>query len=102
MERHCYPGSVSLVGFSSPRLKTPSFPKSLKKRSFGIVRASAAVETKVAIIRIGTRGRYLFFLSSFFFFSLSLFAIMGFLCNVSLDLTQSFESSILLMFNSFL
>lgn len=67
MERHCYPGSVSLVGFSSPRLKTPSFPKSLKKRSFGLVRASAAVETKVAIIRIGTRGRYLFFLSSFFF-----------------------------------
>lgn len=56
MVRHCYPRSVSLVGFSSPRLKTPSFPKSLKKRSFGLVRASAAVETKVAIIRIGTRG----------------------------------------------
>lgn len=56
MERHCYPGSVSLVGFSSPRLKTPSFPKGLKKRSVGLVRASASVETKVAIIRIGTRG----------------------------------------------
>ncbi len=50
-------GSVLLLGFSSPRLKTPPF---LRK---GIIKASVAVEqqtqkTKTAVIRIGTRGRY--------------------------------------------
>jgi hypothetical protein len=50
-------GSVLLLGFSSPCLKTPPF---LRK---GIIKASVAVEqqtqkTKTAVIRIGTRGRY--------------------------------------------
>uniref|UniRef100_A0A2N9EQM5 Porphobilinogen deaminase, chloroplastic n=1 Tax=Fagus sylvatica TaxID=28930 RepID=A0A2N9EQM5_FAGSY len=48
-------GSVLLLGFSSPCLKTPPF---LRK---GIIKASVAVEqqtqkTKTAVIRIGTRG----------------------------------------------
>ncbi|XP_031272347.1 porphobilinogen deaminase, chloroplastic isoform X1 [Pistacia vera] len=55
MARHCYPSSISLVGFSLPG-KTQAFPKCIKKRTLGVVKASVAVETKVAIIRIGTRG----------------------------------------------
>lgn len=57
MARHCYPSSVSLVGFSIPSLKIPALPKPIKRRSLGITRASVAVETKVSMIKIGTRGR---------------------------------------------
>ncbi|KAG6667845.1 hypothetical protein CIPAW_01G129500 [Carya illinoinensis] len=48
-------------GFSSPCLKTPGFLRNTRKHGVGIIRASVAVEqqtekTKVALIRIGTRG----------------------------------------------
>ncbi|KAI9169299.1 hypothetical protein LWI28_010426 [Acer negundo] len=57
MSQHCYSGSVSLAGFSSlPCLKSQNFPKITRKRSFWVTKASVAVEAKVAIIRIGTRG----------------------------------------------
>ncbi|TXG56913.1 hypothetical protein EZV62_018226 [Acer yangbiense] len=52
-------GSVSLAGFSSlPCLKSQNFPKITRKQSFWVTKASVAVEAKVAIIRIGTRGRF--------------------------------------------
>ncbi|KAK2635722.1 hypothetical protein Ddye_030514 [Dipteronia dyeriana] len=57
MSHRCYSGSVSLAGFSSlPCLKSQNFPKITRKRSFWVTKASVSVETKVAIIRIGTRG----------------------------------------------
>ncbi|KAL5759130.1 hypothetical protein ACOSQ2_017968 [Xanthoceras sorbifolium] len=50
-------GSLSLVGFTSfPCLKTATFPKFIRNRSFGVTKASVSVEPKVAVIRIGTRG----------------------------------------------
>jgi len=54
----CTSGSVSFTGFS---LKTQAFSK--KKQTLSFVKASVAVEqqtqeAKVALIRIGTRGRY--------------------------------------------
>ncbi|KAJ4908663.1 hypothetical protein Rs2_12321 [Raphanus sativus] len=51
--------SVSVIGFSLPRITSPSLDKCPRKRSFfGVVRACVAVEekTRSAIIRIGTRG----------------------------------------------
>ncbi|WZZ37947.1 hypothetical protein YC2023_034206 [Brassica napus] len=51
--------SVSVIGFSLPRITSPSLDKCRRKRSsFGVVRACVAVEekTRTAIIRIGTRG----------------------------------------------
>ncbi|KAH7569814.1 hypothetical protein JRO89_XS05G0003300 [Xanthoceras sorbifolium] len=56
-------GSLSLVGFTSfPCLKTATFPKFIRNRSFGVTKASVSVEPKVAVIRIGTRGRYFIYL----------------------------------------
>ncbi|CAH8281982.1 unnamed protein product [Eruca vesicaria subsp. sativa] len=52
-------GSVSVIGFSLPQIKSPSLAKCRRKQSsFGFVRACVAVEdkTRTAIIRIGTRG----------------------------------------------
>ncbi|XP_038906286.1 porphobilinogen deaminase, chloroplastic [Benincasa hispida] len=55
-------GSLSLLGFSSLSLKPPAFSNGAKKfHGFGLIRASVAVEqqtekTKVALVRIGTRG----------------------------------------------
>jgi hydroxymethylbilane synthase len=61
----CTSGSVSFTGFS---LKTQAFFR--KKQTLRFVKASVAVEqqaqeAKLALIRIGTRGRYwkFFFLS---------------------------------------
>ncbi|KAH0990758.1 hypothetical protein GBA52_002241 [Prunus armeniaca] len=59
-------GTVSVPGFSLPSLKTRAFPVCIRKHSaVGIPRASVAVEqqtqkAKLALIRIGTRGRYTF------------------------------------------
>ena len=56
-------GSLSLLGFSSLSLKPPAFSNGAKKfHGVGLIRASVAVEqqvekTKVALVRIGTRGR---------------------------------------------
>lgn len=62
-------GSVSALGSSFPWLNS-SNPN--RRRSVFVTRASVAVElkqqqTKTAVIRIGTRGRYLY-ISFFFFF----------------------------------
>ncbi|KAM1064630.1 hypothetical protein ACFX15_028095 [Malus domestica] len=59
-------GSVSVLDSSMPSLKTRAFPNSIRKHSLiGIPRAFVAVEqqiqkSKVALIKIGTRGRYSF------------------------------------------
>jgi hydroxymethylbilane synthase len=63
----CTSGSVSFTGFS---LKTQAFFR--KKQTLRFVKASVAVEqqaqeAKLALIRIGTRGRYWKF---FFFLSI--------------------------------
>ena len=52
--------SLSVIGFSLPRFKTRAC---IRKQSLRVARASIAVEQhtqdpKVALIRIGTRGRY--------------------------------------------
>ncbi|EXC33988.1 Porphobilinogen deaminase [Morus notabilis] len=63
MARPCFPvsfsssGSVSVLGFSLPSLKTTS----RRKHGIGVTRASVAVEqqtqkSRVALLRIGTRG----------------------------------------------
>ena len=63
MPRPCNVGSLSLLGFSSLSLKPPAFSNGAKKfHGVGLIRASVAVEqqvekTKVALVRIGTRGR---------------------------------------------
>ncbi|XP_065862215.1 porphobilinogen deaminase, chloroplastic isoform X2 [Euphorbia lathyris] len=55
-------GSISVIGFSLPRLKTRTFPNSTRRHGFQVTtRASVAVEQqtqepKVALLRIGTRG----------------------------------------------
>ncbi|KAJ7961781.1 Porphobilinogen deaminase chloroplastic [Quillaja saponaria] len=54
-------GSVSVLGFSLPSLKASAFPNCSRKLLIGVTKASVAVEqetreTKVALIRIGTRG----------------------------------------------
>ena len=60
-------GLVSVLDFPLSSMKAPAFPSSSRKQNFGVVRASVAVEqptqkTKVAaLIRIGTRGRCVFF-----------------------------------------
>ncbi|XP_022982636.1 porphobilinogen deaminase, chloroplastic-like [Cucurbita maxima] len=62
MARPCNLASLSLPGFSSLSLKPPAFTNAPKKfHGFGLIRASVAVEqqpekTKVALLRIGTRG----------------------------------------------
>ncbi|KAA0051748.1 porphobilinogen deaminase [Cucumis melo var. makuwa] len=61
MPRPCNVGS--LLGFSSLSLKPPAFSNGAKKfHGVGLIRASVTVEqqvekTKVALVRIGTRGR---------------------------------------------
>ena len=63
MARPCNLVSLSRHGFSSLSLKPPAFSTGGKKfHGFGLIRASVAVEqqaekTKVALVRIGTRGR---------------------------------------------
>ena len=59
----CGGGSVSVLGFPLQHLKTQALPDSKKKQSFGVIKASVA-KTEVALLRIGTRGRY--FLCLFF------------------------------------
>ena len=87
MARPCNLASLSLPGFSSLSLKPPAFINAPKKlHGLGLIRASVAVEqqagkTKVALLRIGTRGRYNFFVSWVFFrFS---FGLCFRMCSVS-------------------
>lgn len=62
MPRPCNVTSLSFLGFSSLSLKPPALSNGAKKfHGFGLIRASVAVEqqtekTKVALVRIGTRG----------------------------------------------
>ena len=53
----CGGGSVSVLGFPLQHLKTQALPDLKKKQSFGVIQASVA-KTEVALLRIGTRGRY--------------------------------------------
>ncbi|XP_010522127.1 PREDICTED: porphobilinogen deaminase, chloroplastic [Tarenaya hassleriana] len=54
----CSLGSVSVLGFSLPHLRSPLSARCRQGRTSGVIRSCVAVEQKprTAIIRIGTRG----------------------------------------------
>ncbi|XWS68477.1 hypothetical protein CRYUN_Cryun04dG0093800 [Craigia yunnanensis] len=54
---YCGGGSVSVLGLPLQHLKTQALPDSKKKQSVGVIKASVA-KTEVALLRIGTRGRW--------------------------------------------